>query len=389
MSTIVFCWELGAGLGHLASFAPFAKTLRNRGHEVVLVVRNPAAVPIVLGEGWTAARAPIMKEPPRQRFAPTSNYVRLLWNSAWGDTAGLTDRLQQWKRIFTSISPQLVIADHAPTALLAARSLSFRKIMLGAPFCCPEPLSSFSDVYAEGGADELARDKRQVLDAVNRALEGLGESSVERLEEIFEVDSVYLTSFPELDPFERKRLPCFTGSYPISEGVRGEWPQGSGRVFVYLKEGPEVGLVVQALSHLRIAGLVFTGHRTLKNVSVGETVKLFEKPIALDAAAEECDMAITNATHGTTACLLAAGKPMLMFPRYVEQHLTARRVISLGAGLTGGALSPRAVGESILRLLRDSGYAERAREMADRSRTFLSRERFLNAVAQIEQIAEG
>ncbi len=39
MSTILFAWELGGGLGHLVQLRPPAEALAARGHRVLAAVR--------------------------------------------------------------------------------------------------------------------------------------------------------------------------------------------------------------------------------------------------------------------------------------------------------------------------------------------------------------
>lgn len=40
MATILFAWELGAGLGHINLMRPLAEGLRQRGHDVRLALRD-------------------------------------------------------------------------------------------------------------------------------------------------------------------------------------------------------------------------------------------------------------------------------------------------------------------------------------------------------------
>src|SRR5205823_4327822 len=46
---------------------------------------------------------------------------------------------------------------------------------------------------------------------------------------------------------------------------------------------------------------------------------------------------VCHANHGTVVAALLEGKPLVMLPSQLEQAMTARRVIKLGAGVTPGA----------------------------------------------------
>ena len=45
MAKILMCWEMGAGLGHLAVLKPIAVELIQRGHRVSLALRNLSLAP--------------------------------------------------------------------------------------------------------------------------------------------------------------------------------------------------------------------------------------------------------------------------------------------------------------------------------------------------------
>ena len=40
MGKVAFCWELGGGLGHIAGFLPVANHLKEKGHEVIFIVKS-------------------------------------------------------------------------------------------------------------------------------------------------------------------------------------------------------------------------------------------------------------------------------------------------------------------------------------------------------------
>ena len=106
----------------------------------------------------------------------------------------------------------------------------------------------------------------------------------------------------------------------------------------------------------------------------------------LDAAGRWCDVAILNATHGTTAELLLAGKPSLQIPLFLEQQLTADNVVRMGAGLTAEANRPDRVVEQLDRLLADGRYAEAARQFEERYADYNCLDQIDAMVEQIEQL---
>jgi UDP:flavonoid glycosyltransferase YjiC (YdhE family) len=110
------------------------------------------------------------------------------------------------------------------------------------------------------------------------------------------------------------------------------------------------------------------------------------KPVDLVDAGRSCDVAILNATHGTTAALLLAGKPSLQIPLYLEQQLTADNVAKMGAGLTAEADRPDRVLEQFERLLADNRFGAAARDFGERYADYKSVDQIDRMVERIERL---
>ncbi len=59
MKTILIAWELGGGLGHLLQLAPVVKGLAQRGHRVVLALKDLSRARAVFPEGVQLLQAPV------------------------------------------------------------------------------------------------------------------------------------------------------------------------------------------------------------------------------------------------------------------------------------------------------------------------------------------
>lgn len=121
------------------------------------------------------------------------------------------------------------------------------------------------------------------------------------------------------------------------------------------------------------------------------TLRFEARRLDLNQAAPACDLAITNANHGTTAALLMAGKPLLQIPLVPEQSMTARTVRRLGAGLDASPKQPEMIVERLRRRLAGGEFRQAAEGPAarfagfdaDRQRTAMwdAAERLLRAGA--------
>src|SRR5438445_13046775 len=121
MSRILYAWELGTGYGHLGSVLPLAVRLRARGHEVVFARRDLTPPERFLGRrGFALLQAPVWLSERRGLDLPVS-YAEMLANFGFLDRAGLTGMVKAWRQLYALVQPDLLVIDHAPTALLAVR----------------------------------------------------------------------------------------------------------------------------------------------------------------------------------------------------------------------------------------------------------------------------
>src|SRR5260370_29349200 len=112
-------------MGHTTTLSRLAKRLKHIDLRLVAAVKNPDAA-----AGLSALGVEIVQAPRWPSASMTQAQIAKSSSSTMGDvlsTAGLADRhglsrlLGEWDHHFTRIRPDLVIADLAPAAGLAAR----------------------------------------------------------------------------------------------------------------------------------------------------------------------------------------------------------------------------------------------------------------------------
>jgi hypothetical protein len=118
-----------------------------------------------------------------------------------------------------------------------------------------------------------------------------------------------------------------------------------------------------------------------------DTLRFATEAVELGAAGRDCDLAILNGTHGTTAAMLLAGKPSLQIPLYLEQQLSADNVVRMGAGLTAEANNaPRVVGQLETLLDNTGRYEPAAAAFASRYASFDGGGQIDRLAAQVEHL---
>lgn len=402
--TVLFAWELGAGFGHLLQMLPLAEDLVRRGHRVFVAFRElDRAGPIYARAGVSFLQAPIWLSGGLQFPRPVT-FSQMLANVGFAGDAAVFARACAWRNLIQQVRPDLLVADHAPTALLASRGLPMRRALIGSGFCCPPDLVG-------GGGDEpwavvrpqqaaaadrqtLLEDERHVLGRLNRVLEKWKQPPLERIGQLYsQVDENSLTTLPELDHFPDRRGAGYWG--PVVTRVPGgeppQWPDARGkRVFVYVKD---------SAAEAMLAALAEAGHSTVAYIDgatselsrrlESPTVHVASRPLDLGRAAAECDAAVLGGGHGTTAEMLLAGKPVLQIPPAREQRMVAEAVTRLGAGLDASARQPGSVRAALAALLSDDRYGAAARRFADRYARFRPQRQREAMLTRAEELLEA
>lgn len=375
MSRILLAWELGSGYGHVAIMRGVARALQALGHECLFAVKDLRAAE----EFFSADLGPVFQAPrgPATARRPVKlqlSFASLLHNTGFDDPVGLAALLRAWRQLLQSQHIDAVLANHAPMALLAARTLGLPRGIYGASFTVPPLLAPFPSFQPQIKVEDevLLRNEAQVLLQTNTALERLGLAPLQRLQQVFEDCHTRIFGYAELDAYGRARPPASHAGIPDqSHGDAPPWPDLPGpRVFAYLRPFPHLEPVLRALQASRINAIVRVADFAL------EKLQPFTRPglvftarsIHLRQAAEQCDAMIHYGPDGSTAEMLLAGKPGLLLPVDVEKMLLSWRAQQLGAALVSEGLDQQRIGALLERLLEDPELKRNAQAFADRYR---------------------
>ncbi|MBB6581160.1 glycosyltransferase [Ralstonia solanacearum] len=339
MSRILFAWELGANLGHLARDLPVAEVLRKQGHDVLFSGKDLRVAEQVLSPaGFKFVQAPAAASTPQDSYAP-ANYSEMLIGAGYGDVLGTLARVKAWAALFDLHRTDVVVINHAPTALLAARALGLPAVLTCIGFELPPAVSPLPSIrpWESIPVERLQQADSVVLHTFNSVLDRFGQAPILRVADLFTNLPTVLTTFPELDHHGARTDVLYVGPVSmLTNAVECPWPAGaSRRIFAYLR--PSVPGFEHMLAALRdTAATVLCvspgiSGDDIKRLS-SPRLKILPHPVALNATLQGVDLAVVYGT-GTMADALLAGVPLLMVPQVIEQALAARRIEDLGAGI--------------------------------------------------------
>jgi UDP:flavonoid glycosyltransferase YjiC (YdhE family) len=289
----------------------------------------------------------------------------------------------------------VVLADHSPTAILAARTLDIPVMLFGSGFFAPPQVHPTPNMrpWSPVSAEHLLAMDRLALQSINAVLEGYGKPRLDMLAQLFQVAEDSLLSFPELDHYPARGPARYWGMLPAAVAADSTWPAAPGpRVFSYLRpETPHLEAALQALHGLQGSILLYAPGlpAELMQRYTAPHVAFSPVPVDLNKVARQADAGLTYASPAATVAFLMAGKPVLMIPGHLEQFLFARRVEEMGAGLIQNPEHPPQDLAAMLRqVLADPGFRGNAGAFAAKYANFDQNAVMTHIVARIEELAE-
>lgn len=368
-----FAWELGAGTGHVATLHPIALALKARGHAVRFLQRKvDAGADLEGAAGIPREPAPVWAGP--MPYPDPLNFGEILHNFGYAAESSLRPLVEAWRERLAGSG--MVIANVAPAAHLAARTLAIASLEISQGFHIPPPAMPTAPLrdWEPAPRARLEAADRRVLGAMNRVLDAHGAAPLATIGELFAGRALLLT-YPELDIYPERGPAQYFGITDTGEGgAQPDWPAFPGpRVFAYLyRDYPELERLLEALRSLAMPTLAFCRGLDPEITArcEGGSVAFSDRPMAVSSLLPRSDLVVCHGSHQMSAQALLAGKPLLMLPTQLEQFLITRRVVRMGAGLgIMPDVKDRDFKSALAELTRQPGFGSAARAFAQRYAT--------------------
>jgi hypothetical protein len=397
MSKLLFCWELGGGYGHAAAFLPIARQLKALGHEVIFALKNLEYAGVLLTDDeFSYLQAPI-RWPDSRPQAPASSYPGILQNAGFTDETGLFTRVKAWQSLYRHVNPDLIVCDHAPTALLAAREFDMPRAGFGTGFFSPPRISPMPNIrpWLRVTDKVLSTIESQVLSTTNSVLARLNSPPLRILADLFDYAEDFICTFPELDHYKQWRSANYWGATILqTTGIEPIWPSvGAEKIFAYLR--PEYPGLEALLKQLRASPwsiLVHIPGTTPAFIANNSSANLHitPQPVIISAAAKQCDLAISHGGVATLSAFLLFGKPLLALPFQLEQLISAQNITTLGAGtyITAENKNPN-FKAPLTELLRNSKHTQAAQQFAEKYAGFSSTQQAIDIAKRCEMLMKN
>lgn len=277
-----------------------------------------------------------------------------------------------WREIIKARRITLVIADYAPCALLAARSMGIPAAAIGTGYGLPPACMARFPVLLPEYADFI-HDEAETVAQVNAAIERFGLPPISALPQVYTCDDAIATTLPELDPYaDARREPLMS---PVTTQTDAIADAGE-EVFLYFSTtetaNPEIVAAIAALglpTRTYLPGATEEVAVTLR--AAGVVVET--APVPLDLLIRRSRLMVNAGQHGILCLGLLAGLPQVALPQHLEHAYHARAAARLGSTLVLSAKDwqRETIADAVRAAYHDAALQSAAGETARRLRANL------------------
>ncbi len=362
----LFGWELGENNGHLRPFLSVLQRLAEQGWEVAVAQRNTSvAAGELAGLGFPVFQAPVCMNAFSGIAAVPASHAEIYLGFGFAHPETLTGLVGGWRAILATWRPDLVIANYAPTLVLAAHSMGIPAVRLGTGFDCPphRPRSPLLLLPTPEIDQRVERAEALALRNANAALRAFGCGPVSHLGAVLEGDATVLASIPALDPFRAlRREEVYIGALPIAARALagGEPPE----IFASVRrDHPQGAQVMDFLSGSgrRVWAYVPDATQAQCEAMSSDRIRVSREPFDLARGFTSRPAVVSYGGHTLGLSALMAGCPQLLLPVNGEQQTTSRLLAQLGVGVCVQPDEPRKrLATGLSRVLEDEKIAASA-----------------------------
>lgn len=370
--------EFGAGRGHLVTLLRLAQALgpgwvfdaalADRRHASVLQLLNACVF-----EGPRLVYRKTRRTGPDA--VPTATWGEYLGDLGFDQVDRLREVVAWWRQVLSQRRVALLLADYAPLAQLAARSLGIPCVATGTGYGLPpSDMPAFPPL--EAGPDVRLHDESALLSNVNTVAAESGLPALRGLPEVYRADLALVHTLPLLDPYGAwRQAPLLPPVTDIGAALASEGDE----VFVYFSTqelaDPDVVEALAALPLPRRAFLPAVAPAVAERLAASG-VLLETAPVPVDLIARRSRLVLNAGQHGILCLAMFAGLPQVAWPQHREQRFHALRAEAAGVARVVDGVAPGGIGaalkQAVMSAYFDRDLAGCAKALAGQLRTGLT-----------------
>ena len=351
MARILLCWELGTDYQHLLSLQSVAHFYQRRGYDIWVAGRDVTKLKrLFSGVKIHVVQAPFSDSTAElglEKQAPRS-YADFLRRCGYHHEDALSGLVNAWRTLFSFIQPDLLLCDHAPTALLAARDLlanghSVAKVAVGMPFSVPDD-NRPAGVFFTGdlAKNDIVRYEDDLVKVINKVCIEFSIPRIDNLADLFsDLKKCIFQTYSELDHYgyrsaEQRFKTSYIGALVPEFSDPAVFPHFKGpKIYCHVKGSAETSVLLKTLQAIECSAIVLADGipDSIINAHQSRHICYVDKPVSMRDVLEKSTFAILNGSINSVSLFMRAGIPLALFPLHIEQFLMTKRVEALNAGL--------------------------------------------------------
>ena len=354
--TVLLVNELGTGFGHVSNLLAIGRALAALGYHVTCAMADLVRPAVLLRQaGFSVLQAPTW---PSVRHGNTACYADILALIGFENAPALTLMTAGWQDLIELVNPELIVADHSPTAALAAFGVN-PVVMVGNGFTLPPDNLDEYPMLARD-AQPLVPQSR-LLEVIHEVQGNRKRPAPETLPALLSAAFRGVLSFPELDAYADVRSESTLG---VLEALPVYTPRKKARsIYAYLYDyHPQLRAIADALIEVdaEVSCHVSGRAEIAADLTCGG-VHLLDEPADLTVTLPHVSVVVSHATMGMAHAALAAGRPQLVLPYDLEKVCVADALENLGVCVPlHSPLEPDDIVRSIEKLLGPGSHEDHA-----------------------------
>ncbi len=375
MRKILFCWELGEDYGHLGKMLALAQEFVDEPVQFYIVAKDLSAASKI---DWPShvkfIQAPIwLRSNPLALKA--ASFAEILLYKGYDSYRHLKILTDAWSAIFEGISPDIILFDYSPTALLAASNLKVPKIIASNPYLTPAPGTSTINLIPGAYFDESKATEihQWVIKVINSVRQDYDAAPITAIGDLFIADATFLSGFSETDYFNVYRSDAVYCGSALAASIGTQEPQWkpglSKKSLAYLKHrDPRSSAILKILATMQARTLCFYSESKPEDIKEfsDSSLVVSNLPFNLTKAYNEATVIICHGGQGVINEALSRGIPLILVPTQAEQFFIADKIKEMGIGIViNKDDSPAEMENKISNLFSNPHIYEKAKYLAE------------------------
>lgn len=337
---IVYCWELGMGLGHVTRMDRVANDPAVQSCRFSFILRE-----VSKGKHIDKCTTDNLYQAPvvfAQSKGSSPNFSHLLMRCGWNSAESAIAITAAWRNLFLHLKPDVVLLDHAPSAGLAALSLGIPIKGIGNGFEQPPVDYPMPTMQLHLPADlkqlqEIDDKLNQVFDQVEMRFMGSSNQRL-RLTRLYDPKHCLIAGLTVLDHYGARTEPwrylsAITNPQHSLQDLSVLENTDKPKLFFYLyAHTPELVAILTRLSEsFTVFGRLASEPSSDQMEALQQTgVLVCEQILNIDQALDTADFAICNSQFGSLQNTIVNAIPTIAIPLQLEQNMLAYQLYKQG-----------------------------------------------------------